>query len=170
VALAVAQGGNGGENRARRLSRSLLREAQYLLDRARVLAEAPAARLSAGGSPVHDSKILEAEGPAMLDRIGERFNEAADDEELRSAIAWAEKQIRAVTHRPDVEPETQQEFHDRLLTQYEGKPAQLVADKERVSLSLVRKIRQKGSPRIHRFRHGAVAKTGLPVSGRRGED
>jgi hypothetical protein len=109
-----------------------------------MLSEASAATPGRSGSAPAGSRRPVISGRATLDELLMRFEQAIaedDEAEVVVTIDWAEAQIRLVTHGPDREPETKEQFRFRLCSDYEGRPARFVADRERISIALVRKIR-----------------------------
>ena len=90
------------------------------------------------------SRVLVSDGPSLLDRIGKRFQAASGNEELATAIEWAECEIRSITHAEMREPETLAERDARILVEYESKPARFAADRECLSAMRIRQIREAG--------------------------
>jgi hypothetical protein len=126
----------------------LLAASRRLLNRARLIAEAPAAQIGQVGHSHPSSGAPPgafAHQVSTLDAIGHRMNAAiatGSDVALAAANEWALNEISLLTvGSPDREPETKEQFRYRIRTEYEGRPARYVADKEHISEELVRKIR-----------------------------
>jgi hypothetical protein len=136
----------------------LLAESRRLLDRARMIAEAPAAQATEVGRGHPQSQ--EPAGAftystSTLEACGWRINAAIahdSDTELRAANLWATREIDALQHGSKKVAETPLEFQRRIVRDYEGVTAPDVAREERSSVSLVRAARVKHG-RTGRFGH-----------------
>jgi hypothetical protein len=130
------------------ISSAALHTSHVLLNRARLIAEAPAAQagqIGSGGHPsskappgafTHSSSTLATFGDRMNRAIATGANIALVSANLRCA-----NELDAIQHGQGVEPETKEQFRYRICTDYEGNGARFVADRERISEELVRKIR-----------------------------
>ncbi len=133
----------------------LLVEARRILDRARMIAEAPAARPSeighghaqsampAGVSFTRAGGIAPA-GASTLQQLGEQINQAiatGSDHELERANKWCATELESLQHAPARPAETQLEFRDRVCRCYEGQLAGVVARLEMTTVTTVRKLR-----------------------------
>lgn len=135
-----------------------LTEARRVIDRARVIAEAPAAGVGAIGSGHPSGKAPPgawAHNASTLDTFGARINDAiatGDPDEVWLAIGRCEKELHAIQHSPAVGAETPAQFKWRINNEYEGVPAPVVARKERTSVTTVRKFRSEDGrePRLGR--------------------
>ena len=130
-----------------------VREAQRLLNRARVIAEASASQPGESSHQHPSSRPLWVGGP----RIDESSNRstlkelhdlfvaairADDDEAMDDAIAQATDELRAITHRPDGQrQESAQERKQRVLESYAGRHYEEVAQVEGVHKTLIWKWR-----------------------------
>jgi hypothetical protein len=124
----------------------LVRHAQRLLDRARVLAEAPAGKLDQVIRQAPGSRLPVNTGRALLDRLGQRVNQAirsGSRSAMLDALEWGEREIRRVTHSPDTTLESREEFRARVIKEYEGRPARMICDQEHISVTLARRIREQ---------------------------
>jgi hypothetical protein len=149
------------------ISSAVLTQSHRLLNRARLIAEAPAARqpdvrasarpLAPGHSTPHGkqhkhSRSESAPPPgalthevSTLDAIHTQLETAYKtgfDATLIAATERAGKELDELQHGPsDREPETKEQFRFRICEDYVGKSARFVADRENISPELVRKIR-----------------------------
>ena len=151
-------------------SSALLAESHQLLHRARMIAEAPA---SQGGQLSHqhpDSRMppglsfsrsgqLHATQLSTLDQFGVRINLAIaheSDAELRTANAWCRSELKALQHGSvEVAAETPTQFRARIVREYEGVIAPVVAARERSSVAEVRRARSEHG-RSTRYGHKVV--------------
>ncbi len=130
---------------------ALVARAQALLNRARMIAEAPAQQYSPLG-PQHAGGSIPTSGISTLKQVGDRIVGAVDDEEMRAAIRWGTHEcdgLQGFVARGQV-PETRREFHQRIVADYEGVIAPTVAAQERCSVTEVRAART-GLGRTARF-------------------
>lgn len=151
------------------VSPRLRAQARRLLDEARVIAEAPAARAAdvraaakrAKPGQAHARNRSSSHGDSApppgtfgfhastLDAVGDRFNRAIandSDQELAAAIAWARDELDALKRGPvDRYIESTQQFEARVIEEYEGLTAPEVVRREgnTTSVTTVRNIRIK---------------------------
>jgi hypothetical protein len=135
----------------------LLARARQLLNRARVMSEAPAAKPDdvghghptgrpPSGVRLHArvATMRPQLGLSTVDVLERRFIAALKsgrDETMREATDWAAAELRLLTHGPDRSAETPQQRRHRILTDYEGRHYADVADRERIHKTYVWKIR-----------------------------
>lgn len=123
---------------------ALIAQARQLLNRARVIAEAPAAQLGPIGRRHPGSTLLVSRGRSTLETLHTRLTAAVgsgQDRAVRDAIDFAERELRLLTHGPPREGETPQQRKARILLEYEGRHYADVADLERIHKTYVWKIR-----------------------------
>lgn len=139
-------------------SPALLTEAHRLLDRARMIAEAPAGQ-PGQLSHSHPSSQMPpgafAGQVSSLAAFGQRINAAIasdSDIELAAANRWCQLELDHLQHGSVVVAETPAQFDARIVDQYEGVPAPQVARAER---SYVRRVRDA------RITLGRTARLGL---------
>lgn len=151
------------------LDPDLLSESRRLLDQARTIAEASAARppdvraagqrtVTPGRSSPHSKQHKHAHPESApppgtfgyerstLEACGERINSAiaADsDAQLRAANAWATREIKHLRHGSKEVAESDLEFERRVIRDYEGVTAPEVARVERSNVSRIRALRIK---------------------------
>jgi len=129
---------------------ALLVESRRLLNRARLVAEAPAAQSSEIGHGQPASSIPPGTFTGQVSTLGacgERINHAiaaGSEEQLRRANKWCEGELRGLQHAAERGAETHLEFRDRVCASYEGVLAGVVARQERTSVTTVRKLRAEG--------------------------
>lgn len=132
---------------------SKISEAQRLLNRARVIAEASASQPGESSHQHPSSRPLWTGGP-RIDQSSRRSTlkelhdlfvaaiRADDDEAMEGAIEKATAELRAITHRGEGKaPESPAQRRQRILTQYEGRHYADVAEIEGMDKTSIWKMR-----------------------------
>ena len=140
----------------------LIRESQRLLNRARLISEQGAAAARIGGRTHPTSRPPPgAFTPRVstLEQLGWRINYALGqdcDEQLAAANTWAEGELNRLQHGPKIVAETRKEFWARVVRDYPGVTAPVVARAERCSVTEIRSARV-ALGRTARFGHKPAA-------------
>ena len=122
---------------------ALVIRAQQLLNRARMIAEAPAQQYNQLGHRHAGQSSAPTAGVSTLSQVGDRITAAHTDPEMEQALRWGTRecdQLQGYANR-GVTPETRREFHARIVASYEGVIAPTVAARERCSVTEVRDAR-----------------------------
>lgn len=122
---------------------ALIAKARALLNRARVIAEAPAAQFDAVGRG-HPGSAPPFYQRSTLEQLHRRFVSAiasGENERVQAAIRFAEHELEMVTHGPSREAETPHQRRARILADYQGRHYSDVADLERLHKTYIWKIR-----------------------------
>lgn len=133
------------------MNTTLILEARRLLDRARLIAEAPAAQTSLVGHAHPSSRMppgaFTRYSSSTLDACGGRINQAiaaGSDDELRAANAWCGRELDLLQRGdPNRYVESAEQFAERVIASYEGLSAPEVVRREHgtTSVTTVRSIR-----------------------------
>lgn len=125
----------------------LIAQSHQLLNRARLMAEAPAAQTGEighghpSGSAPPGAWTFQS---STLATFGARINQAiatGSNIELLSANSWCASELEQLQHSPSRGAETPAEFRYRICNDYEGVLAGIVARREMTSVTTVRKFR-----------------------------
>jgi hypothetical protein len=136
----------------------LIRESQRLLNRARLISEQGAAAARIGGRTHPTSRPPSGAFTyrvSTLEAFGLRINYAIgqdSDSDLEAANRWAAGELDRLQHGPKVVAETRKEFWARVVRDYPGVTAPVVARAERCGVTEIRSARVAHG-RTARFGH-----------------